>query len=144
MKMSKLLARKVISLKRRLGNNLNTLSENPSGRMTRKSFHKFVSSAIPEANAENMEEHIFRIFDTNNDGVIDFVEFLAAYYVMSGGTPEENLALIFRAFDVNGDGVISKQELKKLVHDMVRLINVDIEVKDMSSEISEAAFLEMD
>ena len=41
------------------------------------------------------------------DGHIDFREFMIVLYVMSNGSPEENLKQIFRVFDINNDGSIS-------------------------------------
>jgi len=120
------------------------LQENPSGRITKKSFRDLISKAIPGTDAGKMEKHIFRIYDTNNDGHIDFVEFMVAYYVMSEGTPEENLSKIFRVFDVNSDGSISKKELKRLVKDMVGLINLDSAEPHTNNEIADGAFAEMD
>ena len=40
---------------------------------------------------------------------------MIALYVMSNGTPEENLKQIFRIFDINNDGSISQEELRCLV-----------------------------
>ena len=76
------------------------------------------------------------------DGHIDFREFMIVLYIMSNGTPEENLNQIFRVFDINNDGkitlkvrmisvcsvlsiivVISVQELQKIVRDLFLLIN---------------------
>ena len=41
------------------------------------------------------------------DGHIDFREFMIVLYIMSNGTPEENLKQIFRVFDINNDGKIT-------------------------------------
>ena len=41
------------------------------------------------------------------DGHIDFREFMIVLYIMSNGSPEENLKQIFRVFDINNDGTIS-------------------------------------
>ena len=38
-----------------------------------------------------MEENLFRMYDTNMDGVISMEEFLIVYHIFSEGTPEENL-----------------------------------------------------
>ena len=59
------------------------------------------------------------------DGSIDFREFMIVLYVMSNGSPEENLRQIFRVFDINNDGKISVSELKRIVKDLFHLINED-------------------
>ena len=41
------------------------------------------------------------------DGHIDFREFMIVLYIMSNGSPEENLKQIFRVFDINNDGTIT-------------------------------------
>ena len=50
---------------------------------------------------------------------------MTVLYVMSSGTPEQNLQQIFRVFDINNDGKISVAELKKIVKDLFHLINDD-------------------
>ena len=51
------------------------------------------------------------------DGHIDFREFMIVLYIMSNGTPEENLKQIFRVFDINNDGKITLK---------VRLIQIQV------------------
>merc|ERR1712088_791940 len=59
--------------------------------------------------------HMFRIFDTNSDGQVSFVELVLALHVMKRGSAEDNLRRIFRLFDINSDGEISRKELEKIV-----------------------------
>ena len=49
------------------------------------------------------------------DGHIDFREFMIVLYVMSNGSPEENLKQIFRVFDINNDGSISLKVSQSLM-----------------------------
>merc|ERR1712189_159466 len=91
-----------------------------------------------------MEKHVFRIYDSNNDGYVDFFEFMVVYFILSDGSPEEVLTKIFRLFDVNSDGTITKKELTRLVKDMYGLLKTEdpnIAAKDM---IAKSAFAEMD
>merc|ERR1712045_1055980 len=90
--------------------------------MKPKDFRQIISSALPKKDASKMEKHVFRIYDANNDGYVDFVEFMVVYTIMAGGTEEEGLTKIFRLFDVNSDGVISKKEMSRLVKDMYGLL----------------------
>ena len=56
---------------------------------------------------------MFRIYDTNNYGEVDFVQLFLA-----GGEPEEVLKNIFCLFDEISDGTITKEDLTLLVKDM--------------------------
>ena len=57
---------------------------------------------------------MFKIYDTDGNGVIDFKEFMTLYFMMSEGSPEEILSGIFRMFDDNGDGTITNDEMDKV------------------------------
>merc|ERR1712113_60122 len=111
--------------------------------MNKKEFTKMMSQALPKKDASKMEKHVFRVYDSNNDGYIDFVEFMVIFYVMSDGSPEEVLGKIFRVFDVNSDGSITNKEMQRLVKDMYGLLKTedpDVAAKDM---IAKSAFAEM-
>merc|ERR1711962_459795 len=100
-------------------------TEHPNGKMKRKDFKEMMSKALPKKDANKMEKHVFRIYDSNDDGYIDFVEFMVVFYIMSDGPPTEVLQKIFRVFDVNSDGTINKKEMQRLIKDMYGLIKAD-------------------
>ena len=83
------------------------------------------------------------MYDKNDDGHIDFKEFMMVLYVMSNGTPEENLRKIFRIFDMNSDGLLSKQELTRIVKDLYMLFAQPQE-NENQEELASKAFQEMD
>merc|ERR1712036_83420 len=99
--------------------------QHPNGKMKPKDFREMMAKAMPKKDASKMEKHVFRIYDSNNDGYIDFVEFMLIFHIMSDGTPEEVLEKIFRVFDVNSDGTINKKEMQRLIKDMYGLIKAD-------------------
>jgi len=72
------------------------VAEHPNGKMKPKDFREMMSQALPKKDAGKMEKHVFRIYDSNNDGYIDFQEFMVIFYCMADGTPEEVLGKIFR------------------------------------------------
>merc|ERR1712123_86161 len=120
------------------------VAEHPNGKMKPKDFREMMSKALPKKDASKMEKHVFRIYDSNNDGYIDFSEFMLIFFIMSDGSPEEVLTKIFRVFDVNSDGNITQKEMTKLIKDMYGLLkseDPDLAAKDL---VSKSAFAEMD
>ena len=120
------------------------VEKHPDGNIKPKDFHEMMSRALPKKDTSKMEKNVFRLYDSNNDGCINFTEFMTTFLIMDDGEPEEVLTKIFRVFDINGDGSISMEEMRKLTTDMYGLLkseNPDLAATDM---IAKAAFAEMD
>jgi len=123
----------------------NFVTEHPDGRMKPKDFREMMEKALPgKGDAKKMEDHVFRIYDSNNDGYIDFPEFMIIYFLMNEGSPQEVLSRIFRVFDVNGDGTISMKEMKRLIKDMYGMLKTDDPTLSTKDFIAKTAFAEMD
>ena len=120
------------------------LVEHPKGKMKPKDFSEMMTKAMPKKDAGKMEKHVFRIYDSNNDGYIDFIEFMLIFHIMSDGSPEEVLEKIFRVFDVNSDGTINKKEMARLIKDMYGLIKAEDPEAQSKDLIAKSAFAEMD
>lgn len=120
------------------------LKDHPDGKLRKKDFRSMMSEALPKKDAEKLEPHVFRIYDTNSDGVIDFVEFMVVYYCLLEGSPEEVLTKLFRVFDVNSDGSISIKEMKRLVKDLYGLLKHNDPTSASEELIAKTAFKEMD
>ena len=69
----------------------------PEGRLTPQAFLIIYSKCFPKMNAKKFCEHVFRTFDTDKNGFIDFKEFLLAVDVTSGGSAEKKLSWAFRS-----------------------------------------------
>ena len=72
------------------------MTDCPDGHLNRPVFMKIYSRCFPAGNAGEFCEHVFRTFDSDKNGFIDFKEFLLAIDVTSGGSPEEKLSWAFR------------------------------------------------
>ena len=78
-------------------------------------------------------EQLFRIFDKDGDGSIDFKEFMIATDMTSSGDPEEKLRWAFRMYDKDGSGKESFYCLLKwimLVHGEFNCLG-EIDVEEM-------------
>ena len=101
-------------------------------------------------------ERIFRAFDTDHDGTINFSEFISCLSTFSSkGTPEEKLrcnyvvlntticlifcffVVSFKIYDSNGDNFIDEQELKELLSSTMREHDVVFSDKCISRIVDE-------
>ena len=108
----------------------------PSGKLSPEKFIKMYAKFFPAGNSEAFCEHVFRIFDSDKNGVIDFKEFLLAIDVSSGKSPRKKLEWAFKAYDVNGNGVISKEEMEEVVGALFKMLSSQT-LKDLQSKIAE-------
>lgn len=60
-------------------------------------------------------ECVFRSFDTNGDGHIDFQEYLAAVHLVLRGKLRDKLTWSFKVFDGDGNGCLDKEEVKLII-----------------------------
>ena len=112
--------------------------------MNKTEFIKFLKMALKNTRKIEMKmmaEHIFRMYDFNQDGFVTFIEFMVVYHIMLNGNAKENLGKIFLIFDVNNDGVITMQEMSILVRHISLMIEDEVK---QSSDVAKKAFKEMD
>ena len=43
-----------------------------------------IVQALPKKEIDKVEKHVFRVYDTNGDGYIDFIEFMVLFHILSG------------------------------------------------------------
>jgi Ca2+-binding EF-hand superfamily protein len=90
-----------------------------TGRLNRQEFIHFFKGLIHFDYSEQDElafcEHVFRAFDTDNDGCVDFAEFLIAFWVRCNGTLRDKLTWLFEIYDTDRSSFISVWEMAKLL-----------------------------
>ena len=77
--------------------------------MTRKAFQDYV-----------LNDALFRVFDEDDSGTLNFFEWFQASNVKDMETIEEKLNWIFTAFDADGGGSIDSEEIVEIVKWMFR------------------------
>ncbi|KAJ0056812.1 hypothetical protein NL108_018109 [Boleophthalmus pectinirostris] len=91
-------------------------SECPSGNLHLHEFKKIFGFSKNSTEEENSYiENVFRSFDTNGDGHIDFLEYVAAVHLILRGKLKDKLVWSFKVFDRDGNGSLDRTEVRLII-----------------------------
>lgn len=91
------------------------LKECPSGCISREQFEGIYARFFPNANPKAYAQHVFRSFDLDSNGTLDFKEYIVALHLTSSGNTIEKLEWAFALYDVDKNGSITKNEMNDIV-----------------------------
>ena len=75
-----------------------------------------------ETKLRQVLNHLFRMFDTNNDSTVDAAELLAGLSALVGGKRDDKTKIAFMLFDTSGDGFIQLEEMARYLYCVYRVI----------------------
>ena len=87
----------------------------PSGNMNLQEFKQLYAKLFPKGDASKFAEHVFQAYDEDNNGFIDFREFLCTVSVTSRGTVDQRLQWAFDMYDLDNSGYISDKEARDII-----------------------------
>lgn len=106
------------------------LRDCPSGLLSREEFVKIYKQFFPFGTPEEFANHVFSVFDKDDNGTIDFREFITALSTTSRGTLEEKLVWAFQLYDLNHDGFISYDEMLTIVSSIYKMIGSMVKLNE--------------
>jgi len=92
----------------------------PKGRLTKQDVTKLYKKTYPKGDPTAVVDEMFRVYDSDKDGTIDFREFLVGLGASQHGSEDEKLQLAFQMFDADGSGHISNSEMHALVRSIYK------------------------
>lgn len=103
---------------------LGFLKDCPSGTLTKEEFQKIYRQFFPYGDPSSFADYVFKVFDSDKSGTIDFKEFICALSVTSRGKMEDKLDWAFQLYDIDGDGKISYEEMLAIVEAIYKMVSV--------------------
>jgi len=90
------------------------LDTNGDGQLSRKELVSGFQKIMASEKANEEVDRIFAMVDTDNNGAIDYSEFITASIDKQSILSKKRLRAAFRIFDKDGSGAIDVGELKEI------------------------------
>ena len=98
------------------------MNDYPDGKMTADQLKEVYKKLSPKSDPSDFVEYVFRSFDSNGDGTIDFKEFIIALSVTRrGGSTKKKLQWIFSVYDLDSNGFITKNEMTEVLASIYKM-----------------------
>ena len=112
----------------------------PSGKLNQQQLCKIYRLMFPNGNPTTFCKHLFRTFDLDKNGHIDFVEFLLAINITSDATSENKIHWAFKIYDIDGNGYITQQEFNSVVKSIYKIFGNNL-TKKTENDLKEKLLL---
>ncbi|XP_050403647.1 neuronal calcium sensor 2 [Patella vulgata] len=119
----------------------------PSGTLSKEKFKEVYSQFFPGGDPKDFCEHVFRSFDKDHSGSIEFKEFLLAINITSQkGKAEDKLNWAFDMYDIDGNGTIDHKEMESIIQAIYSMLGAALvgQSMDTPSERTVKIFEKMD
>ena len=98
----------------------------PNGYLTLEEFQQLYASFFPCGETSAFAEHLFRSLDTDNDGWLDFREFIIGLSLLTRGSLRGRLAWAFSLYDIDGNGYITREEMLDIIQAVYKTLGTVI------------------
>ncbi|CAF3619876.1 unnamed protein product [Rotaria sordida] len=93
-------------------------------RMNKRQFQIYYTKLKKNPNLDKITDHIFRAFDLDHSGTIDFQEFLIAYIITTTGPKQQKFEYVFEVYDIDDNQLIDKKEARKILSILCRIFGL--------------------
>ncbi|XP_029368174.1 Kv channel-interacting protein 2-like isoform X2 [Echeneis naucrates] len=90
--------------------------ECPSGAVNEETFKNIYSQFFPQGDSSMYAHFLFEAFDTQNNGAVNFEDFVISLSIILRGSVTDKLNWAFNLYDLNKDGCITREEMTDIMH----------------------------
>ncbi|KAM7533885.1 hypothetical protein Aperf_G00000115301 [Anoplocephala perfoliata] len=123
------------------------LKDCPSGQLTIDDFQRLYCALFSTSSGNSNSDRygdprpfarlVFRAFDRNGDGIVEFRDIITTLSVTrTGNDADQRLHWAFQVYDLDGDGYISRAEMLQVVKAIYKMIGPTIVAREMPPEES--------
>ena len=102
----------------------------PTGRFG-KVYEELLVAHGEDLPSAELTAAVFAMVDKDGSGTVDAMELVSGLAILCDGTEEEKVTAVFNAFDENGDGFVSREEMKKFLACVYKVILTPETMKSM-------------
>jgi len=106
------------------------LRDCPSGELNKEEFGRIYKQFFPFGDPGQFAEYVFNVFDNDNNGTIDFKEFICALSITSRGQLDEKLKWAFQLYDIDRDGTITYDEMLQIVRAIYKMTDQMVQLPE--------------
>ncbi|KFM63768.1 Calsenilin, partial [Stegodyphus mimosarum] len=119
----------------------------PTGVVNENTFKDIFNSYFPQGDASLYAHYVFKACDQQNNGTINFQEFLTGLSMMTRGPTVDKLKWTFKLYDINGDGRITREEMREIISSIYLMLGKYTEPmvnEDTATEHADKVFRRLD
>ncbi|CAD5118692.1 unnamed protein product [Dimorphilus gyrociliatus] len=115
----------------------------PTGYIEREDFRYMYSTISGQQNSDDLADIIFQAYDSDNNGTIDFREFMTTLSVTCRGSKEERLNWVFDMYDTDNSGTLSRNEIIHALNAILKMKGFE-DTEHLAAVQTEDIFKRMD
>lgn len=112
------------------------LSDCPDGLLSKAKFIELSGDSLGEQ-VDDVADAIFKVFDEDRNGKLDFVEYILAVSSTQMNTPEDKLKWIFKMYDKDCSGSIETAELQEMFETLFETTGVQFDESQLEVLVSD-------
>ncbi|KAI3382831.1 hypothetical protein SNEBB_002040 [Seison nebaliae] len=118
--------------------------ENPNGYMTKKCFIDSYRRMFPQGRPDKFAKIVFNAFDTNENSVIEFEEFLVVINISHNGTVVDKLTWTFNLHDLDKNGYVDEWETFSITKAVYKLLGKQVQKHISPRDRAKEIFAKLD